>query len=54
MTLVFAYSSSAYDWTGIVAGHARSADLAATLYSIGIVICCALLVLWWGVVRTRR
>jgi len=29
-------------------------ELAATFYSIGIVICLALLLLWWGVVRPPR
>ena len=36
------------------ASHATWAELARTLYSIGIVLCLALLVLWWGVVRPRR
>jgi hypothetical protein len=55
MTALFAYSTSAYEWTGVPAGgHAASAGLAPTLYSIGIVVCLALLLLWWGVVRPRR
>jgi hypothetical protein len=54
MTELLAYSTSAYEWTGTPAGHAGSVNLAPTLYSIGIVICFGLLVLWWGVVRTRR
>jgi hypothetical protein len=54
MTHLLAYSTSAYDWNGMPVGHTGSAGIAPTLYSIGIVICCALLVLWWGVVRPRR
>jgi uncharacterized protein (TIGR03382 family) len=45
MEALFAYSASA---------HATRGELAPTLYSIGIVLCLALLVLWWGVVRPRR
>jgi hypothetical protein len=54
MTLLLAYSTSAHLGPGTAASHPGSGDLAHTLYSIGIVICCALLLLWWGVVRPRR
>jgi hypothetical protein len=36
------------------AAHAGWGELAPTIYSIGIVLCLALLLLWWGQVRPRR
>jgi hypothetical protein len=55
MQVLFAYSTSAYEWGGAPrASHVGWAELAPTLYSIGIVVCFALLLLWWGVVRPRR
>jgi hypothetical protein len=51
MEALFAYSNSAYQWAGAQSASGPGDELATTLYSIGVVVCLALLVLWWGVVR---
>jgi hypothetical protein len=51
MEALLAFSTSA--WAGARAASHAGAELAPTLYSIGIVVCLAVLVLWWGVVRPR-
>jgi hypothetical protein len=53
MQALFAYSTSAHEWAGAPPASGAG-ELTSTLYSIGIVVCLALLVLWWGVVRPRR
>jgi hypothetical protein len=54
MQALLAYSTSAYEWAGAPPGSRPGAELAPTFYSIGIIVCLALLVLWWGVVRPHR
>jgi uncharacterized protein (TIGR03382 family) len=53
MQALLAFSTSAHEWAGSPPAS-RAGELAQTLYSIGIVVCLALLVLWWGLVRPRR
>ena len=54
MEAFFAYSVPAYNWPGSHSAGQGWAEIAPTFYSVGIVFCCALLILWWGVVRPRR
>jgi hypothetical protein len=53
--LLIAVSNNAHEWAGPPGGQTGSwSDIAPTLYTIGTIICLAILLIWWGVVRVRR
>jgi hypothetical protein len=47
------FALSTYDLAGTAPASHAGPGLGPTLYSIGIIVCLALLLLWWGVVRPR-
>jgi hypothetical protein len=53
--VLFAFSTRSHEWAGPPQGETGSwADIAPTVYTIGTIVCLAVLLVWWGVVRVRR
>jgi hypothetical protein len=52
MEALLALSNTSHDWAApAAAGGGGLADPERTLYTIGIIVCLALLLLWYGMVR---
>jgi hypothetical protein len=53
--LLLGFATRSHEWAGPPQGENGTwIEIAPTVYTIGTIVCLALLLTWWGVVRARR